>query len=68
MGHVDRNGLIGLYGRLKFCRIWWCRALVLALRKQRWEEVCEFKASLTHTASSRTATAIESDPISKNVF
>jgi hypothetical protein len=43
-------------------------ALIPALRKQRQEELCEFKASLTHTASSRAATAIESDPTSKTFF
>ena len=42
-------------------------ALVLALGRQRRVELCEFKARLVYTVSSRTArTVTHKNPVSKN--
>lgn len=35
--------------------MWWYMPLILALDRQRQEDLCEFKASLIYRASSRTA-------------
>ena len=40
--------------------------LIPALRKQKQVDLCEFEVSLVYIASSRTARAIEGDPVSKN--
>ena len=39
--------------------------LISALRRQRQEDLCEFKASLVYTMSSRTARATERDSFKK---
>jgi hypothetical protein len=39
--------------------------LILVIRRQRQEDLCEFKASLIYVSSSRTAKTIEKDSISK---
>jgi hypothetical protein len=43
---------------------WWHKPLLLALRRQR-QAVSEFKASLVFRVSSRTARAIQRNPVSK---
>ena len=43
------------------------QALFLAFRRQRQADLCEFKASLVYTGSSRTAGAIQRDTVSKKV-
>ena len=42
--------------------------LILALRRQRWADLCEFKfkASLVYRVSSRTVKATQRNPVSKN--
>lgn len=40
--------------------------LILALGRQRQEELCKFEASLVNIASSRTARAIQKNPVSEN--
>ena len=44
---------------------WWCTPLIPALGKQRQVDLCEFEASLVYRASSRTARAIQRNPVSK---
>jgi hypothetical protein len=44
---------------------WWHRPLIPALGRQRQEDLCEFKANLVYRASSRTARAIQRNPVSK---
>ena len=46
---------------------WWYRPLIPALRRQRPVDLCEFKANLVYTVSSRTAkTVTQRNPVSKN--
>jgi hypothetical protein len=40
------------------CQMWWCTPLMPALRRQREEDLWEFKASLPHKASSRTTRVV----------
>jgi hypothetical protein len=42
--------------------VWWCTPLIPALRRQR---ISEFEASLVYKVSSRTARAIQRNPVSK---
>ena len=44
----------------------WHIPLVLALRRQRQADLCEFKASLVYRESSRTARATQRNPVSQN--
>jgi hypothetical protein len=39
--------------------------LIQALRRQRWADLCEFKASLVYTMSSRMSRATERDSFKK---
>jgi hypothetical protein len=48
-----------------FSWAWWYTPLIPALGRQR-QVVSEFKASLVYKVSSRTARAIQRNPISKN--
>ena len=44
----------------------WCRTpLILALGRQRQENICEFEGCLVYKANSRTARAIQRDPVWK---
>jgi hypothetical protein len=43
-----------------------CRPLILALRRQRQVDLCEFKASLVYRASPRTVKDIQGNPVLKN--
>ena len=45
---------------------WWHTPLILALRRQRQENLYEFEASLIYEASSRTARAMQKDPALEN--
>ena len=47
------------------CQAWWHTPLILALGRQR-QGISEFEASLVYKVSSRTARAIQRNPISKN--
>lgn len=40
-------------------------SLILAIRRQRQEDLCKFKASLIYESSSRAAKTVEGNPISK---
>ena len=44
----------------------WYTHLILALRRQRQEDLCEFEDCLVYRVSSRTARAIWRDPFSKD--
>jgi hypothetical protein len=48
----------------KYCRAWWCTALISALGRQS-RRISEFEASLVYRESSRTARAIQRNPVSK---
>ena len=43
----------------------WHTSLILALGRQRQEDLCEFEASLVYRASSKTARATQRNPVSK---
>lgn len=46
---------------------WLCLPSVLAYRRQRWADLCEFKGSLVYRSSSSTAKAVtQRIPVSKN--
>jgi hypothetical protein len=45
--------------------VWWCTPLIPSLRG-RGRQISEFKASLVYKVSSRTARAIQKNPVSKN--
>jgi hypothetical protein len=45
--------------------VWWCTPLIPALGRQR-QAISEFEASLVYKVSSRTARAIQRNPVSKN--
>jgi hypothetical protein len=42
---------------------WWCMPLIPVLKRQRKEDLCEFKSSLVYRASSRIARATQRNPI-----
>ena len=44
---------------------WWRMPLILALRRQRQAILCEFKAGLDYSVSSRLARVIQRNPVSK---
>ena len=52
------------------CRMWWCTPLIPAIGVgvggRRGRQISEFKASLVYKVSSRTARAIQRNPVSKN--
>jgi hypothetical protein len=43
-------------------QVWWCMFLILALRRQRQEDFCEFKTSLIYRESSGTARDTQRNP------
>jgi len=45
--------------------LWWPTPLIPELRRQRQAELCEFKASLVYRVNSRTAKAMQRNPVSK---
>ena len=45
---------------------WWSILLIPALRRQRQEDLCDFKASLVYRVSSRTARTTQRNTVSKN--
>jgi hypothetical protein len=51
--------------RMKMSQVWWQKPLITALEREKQTGLCEFKASLVHTVSSRTVMAIERNPVSK---
>jgi hypothetical protein len=53
------------YKRVVNGQAWWCTPLIPALWRQR-QEISEFEASLVYKVSSRTARAIQRNPVSKN--
>jgi hypothetical protein len=44
----------------------WLTPLILALRRQRKEDLCEFGSTLVYTVSSRTTRATQRNHVSKN--
>jgi hypothetical protein len=42
---------------------WWCTSLIPAVGRQRQVDFSEFEASLVYKVSSRTATAIQRNPV-----
>jgi hypothetical protein len=48
-----------------YARQWWYMPLIVALRRQRQVDLCEFEASLAYKVSSRMARATERNPVSK---
>jgi hypothetical protein len=46
-------------------RAWWCTPLIPALGGGRDRQISEFEASLVYRVSSRTAKAIQRNPVSK---
>jgi hypothetical protein len=48
--------------------VWWYMPLILALDRQRQEDLCEFKSSLIYIASSNTArTTLEGPCLKKQM-
>ena len=45
---------------------WRCTPLILALRRQRQADLCEFKVRLVLKVSSRTTKATQRNPVLKN--
>jgi hypothetical protein len=43
--------------------VWWRTPLILALRRQRQRDLCDFKTSLVNRVSSKTARATQRNPI-----
>jgi hypothetical protein len=51
---------------LESVRHFWRTPLILALGKQRQEDLCEFQASLVYRVSSRIARSTQRNPVSRN--
>lgn len=46
---------------------WWCMPLISAVRRQKQENLYEFKASLVYIPRPKTPRATEKDPVSKSL-
>ena len=61
-----KPGLTQTLKRKNRSLLWWLMPLILALWRQRQEDLCKFKASLVYKVSSRTAWAdTQRNPVSK---
>jgi hypothetical protein len=66
-----RSKLMGIWWEslrniLSNCQAWWYMPLIPALQRQRQVDF-EFEASLVYKVSSRIATAIQRNPVSKKI-
>lgn len=55
MGRWWQNPPESLHKKLQSSQAWWCAPVMLALRRKRQDDRCEFKASLGYEVNTRPA-------------